>query len=245
MIYYAKDKPISNIGELPLLKRGASGKYVSFLQEMLCLNMQAQIKVDGDFGPATEAAVKYFKTHNVGYVDSIPTAHNAVVDATTWKILLSYMTWLDSLTGKNVVEIAKCHLRAKPREVNGENMGPWVRYYTRGKEGRKYPWCAGFASTVVTQSAKSRNITLKYFKYTLSCSELMENAKSSGHVIKDPVPGCLFLVKNTSHTGIVIDAVGEIIITIEGNTNDDGNREGYEVCSRYRQTKNNNYIIAL
>jgi hypothetical protein len=54
-------------------------------------------------------------------------------------------------------------------------------------------------------------------------------------------PGSFFLRLATdgepfryAHTGIVVDAAADTFKTIEGNTNDDGSHEGYEVCARVR-----------
>ncbi len=51
-------------------------------------------------------------------------------------------------------------------------------------------------------------------------------------------PGTVFLNRRVSsdwtHTGFVVEARGETFATIEGNTNDEGSREGYEVCARTR-----------
>ena len=50
--------------------------------------------------------------------------------------------------------------------------------------------------------------------------------------------GSIFLVRDTAtdwtHTGIVTGADLDSFDTIEGNTNDDGLREGTEVCARSR-----------
>lgn len=55
-----------------------------------------------------------------------------------------------------------------------------------------------------------------------------------------PVPGDIMIMQfahGLGHTGIV-ENVGHTTVTcIEGNTNDDGSREGYEVARRIR-TKN-------
>ena len=60
-------------------------------------------------------------------------------------------------------------------------------------------------------------------------------------------PGSMFLSRRTTkdwvHVGIVIKAEDQIIHTIEGNTNDEGSREGYEVCKRIRGYKNKDYIL--
>ncbi len=52
-----------------------------------------------------------------------------------------------------------------------------------------------------------------------------------------PLPGDIFIQdhgKGLGHTGFVESVDGDKIHTIEGNTNDTGSREGYEVCRRTR-----------
>ncbi len=53
-----------------------------------------------------------------------------------------------------------------------------------------------------------------------------------------PQPGDIFIQDHghgLGHTGFVESVEGENIHTIEGNTNDSGEREGYEVCRRVRK----------
>ncbi len=55
---------------------------------------------------------------------------------------------------------------------------------------------------------------------------------------EEPNQGDIFIIdfgKGIGHTGFVEDVVGDKIHTIEGNTNDEGSREGYEVCRRVRK----------
>jgi hypothetical protein len=50
-------------------------------------------------------------------------------------------------------------------------------------------------------------------------------------------PGDQFIMRfkaGTGHTGIVERVVGDVLHTIEGNTNDEGSREGFEVARRER-----------
>ena len=60
-------------------------------------------------------------------------------------------------------------------------------------------------------------------------------------VLKNPAiiePGAVFIMdhgKGAGHTGLVEKIHGSFIDTIEGNTNDEGSREGYEVCRRTRR----------
>ena len=45
------------------------------------------------------------------------------------------------------------------------------------------------------------------------------------------------------HTGIIASAGPDTLQTIEGNTNDDGSAEGYEVCARTRGYTNMDFIV--
>jgi hypothetical protein len=59
--------------------------------------------------------------------------------------------------------------------------------------------------------------------------------------------GRIFLVRWTptdwTHTGFVAEAQPDLFTTIEGNTNDDGEREGHEVCRLSRGYKNKDFIL--
>lgn len=53
-----------------------------------------------------------------------------------------------------------------------------------------------------------------------------------------PAVGDIFIMdfgKGLGHTGFVEKIEGDTLHTIEGNTNDTGSREGYEVCRRIRK----------
>lgn len=57
----------------------------------------------------------------------------------------------------------------------------------------------------------------------------------------DPQPGDIMIIDEghgLGHTGIVESADPTVVHTIEGNTNDTGSREGYEVIRRIRLRKN-------
>ena len=59
-------------------------------------------------------------------------------------------------------------------------------------------------------------------------------------------PGSIFLRRRIAgdwtHTGIVIKATPDAFMTIEGNTNDMGSREGYEVCRRFQGYKGRDFV---
>lgn len=62
--------------------------------------------------------------------------------------------------------------------------------------------------------------------------------KKKDLVVTRPQPGDIFIMdygKGQGHTGIVEKVEKNLIHTIEGNTNDEGSREGYEVCRKQRK----------
>lgn len=225
-------------------RRGDKRGQVHLIQEWLCLQGW-HVKIDGDFGPATEAAIKEFQTQQ-----QLPAS--GVVDGATFDRLVAPMrAALAPLEpqgrslGQLAVAYAQQHLQQHPREIGGQNKGPWVRLYMDGHEGAEWAWCAGFACFCLKQACQSLGMSLP-IEPSFSCDSLAASAKESGSFLREPsatdrtkvTPGSFFLVRRTStdwtHTGIVVHAEPEIIATIEGNTNDDGHREGYEVCARTR-----------
>ena len=144
----------------------------------------------------------------------------------------------DDSLGNMVVAYALQHLQSSPREIGGQNKGPWVRLYMNGNEGQQWPWCAGFVSFILRQACKTMGESLP-IQTSFSCDSLAHSAKSRGRFLPGRgldrsliKPGMLFLNRRTAtdwvHTGIVVKAEAEVFMTIEGNTNDEGSREGYD-----------------
>jgi hypothetical protein len=239
------------------IQRGQKNKRVRFVQEMTALQ-GFRTGIDGDFGPGTTEVVGQFQVAR-------GLARTGVVDEPTFDALIQPL--LRALTpiegfqgsyGELVVAYARQHLAEHPREVGGQNGGPWVRLYMRGHEGTDWAWCAGFVCFLLQQAADTSNARVP-FKRTFSCDVLAERAKNAGLFRSerdldrdDPAragvpPGSLFLVRKTSsdwtHTGLVTECQAETFGTIEGNTNDDGHREGYEVCARTRAYPKRDFIV--
>jgi hypothetical protein len=121
----------------------------------------------------------------------------------------------------------------------------------KGRDGEAFLWCAGFATTVVRQACEAIGQPTSV-AYTMSCDELGKAAKNqdlflSGKTVLGNAaaaarirPGSIFLIQNPAnaadymHTGIVIAADADSFTTIEGNTNQGGSRNGFEVCRRER-----------
>lgn len=225
------------------IQRGNSKKSENRLvQEWLCIN-GVNTKIDGDFGPATEAAVKTFQAKK-----GLPVSGKVTPD--TFKALVTPMLNVMALTASNqsfrnnLVSYAKAYLKEHPVEAGGQNMGPWVRYFMDGRQGEDFPWCAGFVTYVMRQVANDKGEACPVER-TYSCDVLGYTARKAGTLVRGNSgnlskvkAGDIFLVRKTpsdwTHTGFVIEANPEHVVTIEGNTNDEGSREGYEVCKRIR-----------
>ena len=231
------------------IQKGDHGPEVKLIQEMLCFQRYSVV-IDGDYGPATAHAVDIFQK------DLHIFSPEGVVDDNTYAELMSPLTCLgevkpfDGTLNDAIIDIAHKHLMVHPIEIGGQNKGPFVRFYMQGKDGTAYPWCAGFVSTVVLQAFKAINKVPQNFRYQMSTNLMLLDARRNSTVVTVPVAGGIFLVMkkddNTQveHAGLIIsyDSTKGIIETIEGNTNDDGSREGYEVCSRIRQITNKYFI---
>ena len=235
------------------LSKGDKGRKVALIQEWLSIH-GFHLAIDADFGPATDYAVRQFQKKKKLKVDG-------VVGQKTFAKLIAPMTSAlqpiaanDKQLGTMVVAYAKQHWKQHPIEIGGQNRGPWVRLYMKGNEGHAWPWCAGFASFILEQACQSLNTPLP-IQTSFSCDTLAADAKAKGCFLQETQiveksqirPGSLFLNRRTAtdwvHTGIVIETDEEFFHTIEGNTNDEGSREGYEVCQRIRGYKKKDFIL--
>jgi len=235
------------------LQKGSKGKAVRLAQEWLSLH-GFQLAIDGDFGPATQAAVTGFQKKNG------VTANGAVGQATFAKLIEPMVRAMGEATlprgslGRQVVAYAQQHLHQHPMEIGGQNRGPWVRLYMKGNEGAAWPWCAGFVSYVLQQACRTLGTPVP-ITTSFSCDSLAASARGNDIFLRESevrsgsrvTPGSIFLSRRTqddwTHTGFVIKAGGDVFETIEGNTNDEGSREGYEVCRRFRGFKDKDFIV--
>jgi len=238
------------------LSRGDRGVAVARVQEWLTLNGIAVV-IDGDFGPATEYAVGRFQSRrDLAKTGAVDTPTYDVLTGPLQRALAPPATPAAGLPAA-VVDAARRHLRERPREVGGENRGPWVRVYKEGNDGPGFLWCAGFASFLARQASWHTGLPVP-FTPTFSCDVLSREAQGDGRFVGedevadgaaslDDLPrGSLFVERRSpadwNHVGVVVAAVDGIMETIEGNTNEGGSREGYEVCRRIRNLANKDFI---
>lgn len=134
------------------------------------------------------------------------------------------------------LEIAKTQLGVQeiPR---GSNAGPAVEKYLKSVGlGKGYAWCMAFMYWCTKEASTQLGLENPLYK---TAGVLAMYNKEKDSVVTDPQPGDLFIMdfgKGQGHTGIVEKVENNTIHTIEGNTNDEGSREGYEVCRRQRKT---------
>jgi len=147
-----------------------------------------------------------------------------------------------------VAEVARRHHRERPREVGGNNRGPWVRAYMMGRGNEGLPWCAGFATTVARQAIQAEGLD-DFLPWEPSCDRLGDWARAAGRLSEQPSVGAIVLLREPLpsrgwlHAGIVVETSrGGTVTTIEGNTNAAGGREGIEVERKIRATTGKDFI---
>ncbi|AOW08741.1 CHAP domain-containing protein [Flavobacterium gilvum] len=137
--------------------------------------------------------------------------------------------------GKKTLEVAITQLGVQEIPKNS-NAGPAVEKYLKSVGlGKGYAWCMAFIYWCTKEAAKDLGVENPLFK---TAGVLAMYNKEKDSVVTDPQPGDIMILdygKGLGHTGIVEKVIGTDVHTIEGNTNDEGSREGYEVCRRVRK----------
>jgi len=231
---------------------GASGLAVRRVQEWLSLRGYG-LAIDGIYGPITAEVVARFQEDSfleaTGRVNEETVVHLTEPMRETLRQRLT----MSEAVNAAVLEYAQAHLDQHPHEIGGQNRGPWVRMYMNGNDGHQWPWCAGFVTFILRQATESLNIGMP-IPGSFSCDTLVAQARAAGLFLSEAEarsteipPGSLFLVRRTdtdwTHVGLVQNTQELFFQTIEGNTNDEGDREGYEVCSRSRGYTNKDFIL--
>lgn len=115
----------------------------------------------------------------------------------------------------------------------GSNWGPDVKMYLNSV-GINFPasWCMAFVYWCCKQANASTPL-VRTGGVLAQWNKVPKQFKT-----QEPSVGDIFIMdfgKGLGHTGFIERIEGDILHTIEGNTNDSGSREGYEVCRRTRK----------
>lgn len=239
------------------LRIGSTGPGVRRAQEWLGLHGHG-VAIDGEYGPATARAMTSFQRAAFGV---LPT--DGAVDRPTWDALTAPLRTASDTParpafGSAVIALAQIHLERRAREVGGDNRGPWVRHYCRG---HSVAWCQGFASTIWNAAARNSGISAPLDLelegiWCLYVPRMVTEARAKGRFVDGRGPrdaaipkGSMFFLRGGpagyTHVGLVeaLHADGTMS-TIEGNTNDDGSANGYEVARRVRRVAGADFGLA-
>lgn len=123
-------------------------------------------------------------------------------------------------------------------EPRGSNWGYSVQQYLLSV-GITFPaaWCMAFCYWCARKAAASQDTNNPLLK---TGGVLNQWRSRSNLRVKEPQPGDIFIMdygKGLGHAGIVEKVDATYIYTIEGNSNDEGSRDGFEVCQRRRNRK--------
>lgn len=130
-------------------------------------------------------------------------------------------------------------------EPKGSNSGPMVNKYL-GAVGLNpgYAWCQAFVYWCYATAAAANSLKYPVLKTggvqacwngTRAIDRITQaDALHNPALIKPGYQFILLFGGGTGHTGIVESIDHQTIHTIEGNSNDDGSREGYEVVRHVR-----------
>ena len=241
-----------------MIRTGARGDAVTRIQQQLkSLGIIEGGAADGDFGEKTEWAVKLFQARHEDSTGE-PLEIDGVVGPQTWNSLFGIeptgdvveASSEDGASGKtSALDIAKSQLGIV-EQPKGSNRGPEVDMYlsTIDPSLKGQPWCMAFVYWCFQQAA-SANGTPVIAPKTASVWRSWELAQSINGIKilsardarADPDsirPGMVFYIDTggrSGHTGFVADIVNGKLVTVEGNTNNDGSREGYGVFQRSKR----------
>lgn len=126
-------------------------------------------------------------------------------------------------------------------EPKGSNTGKSVKeYQRRAGYSSPVPWCMCFLYWCIDEVCIDLEIENEA-KRTGDCDTFLNWGKSKGIEHQTPEVGDFGFVmkseRDAVHVFLVTGIEGAVLHTVEGNTNDYGSREGYEVCRRRRTLK--------
>ena len=193
------------------------------------------IAVDGDFGSITEQALKNWQQNN-----------NLVADGIAGEKTLTKMGLFlaaepapssSGALASETIAIAATQLGVEeiPR---GSNAGEDVEKYLKSVGlGKGNAWCMAFVYWCTQQASAKTGIANPLKKTAGVMAQWNERPALRKSA---PQAGDVFILDHGAgkgHTGFVEKVLANgTFQTIEGNTNDEGSREGYEVCRRVRKT---------
>lgn len=134
--------------------------------------------------------------------------------------------------GATPLEHAHAYLGVQ--EQGGKNRGPMIDSWIRRMKldpADGHPWCAAFACCMVQDGGYELDA------YSAGVQKLYDRNPDLRVAVKDVQPGDLVLrlVSGQTHVAIVSDVTSApLLVTIDGNSNEAGSREGNAVVRKER-----------
>lgn len=208
------------------------------------------VEADGIYGPQTEAAIRAFQARSFD-ATGLPLVVDGVVGPVTWVALFGEASLPKlkpgSALGSAALAFAGTQVGVKEQPALS-NDGPEVRRYLASvglPPGQ--PWCAAFVHYCVEQ-AKPKDAA-NPLPRTGSVLAMWRNARKAGlpclttaEAVANPglvSAGMIFIMdfgQGRGHTGFVHSLAGGRLSTIEGNSNENGSRDGTGVFALTRRT---------
>ena len=211
------------------------------------------IAEDGVFDKErTETAVKLFQARFPD-VTGRPLEVDGKVGSLTWGAMFGASTvpsnsMAPSVLARAAIDFAKTQIGVMEKPI-GSNRGPEVDDYLRAvalnpAQG-SFAWCVAFTHFCYKKAAEILGLQNPHIE-TAGVLDHWNKAGRKPKVVRvtnakavaDPAlvkPGSLFIIdfgQEKGHSGMVIEVANGRLVTIEGNTNDNGSRDGIGVFLR-------------
>ncbi|AWW33235.1 CHAP domain-containing protein [Echinicola strongylocentroti] len=132
-------------------------------------------------------------------------------------------------------------------EVGKNNHGPAIKKYLASVGlGEGYAWCAAFVKWVLSENGLPASGANAWSPSWFPASRVIyqRNSEAKGNPQSGDVFGIYFSTKKRiAHVGFIHEWTEKYAVTVEGNTNDAGSREGDGVY-RKKRLKRQIYAVA-
>ncbi len=210
------------------------------------------VPVDGVFDSTVARAVKLFQARFPD-ANGLPLVADGKVGSLTWEAMFGSATMPSTtaapsaLTGA-AIAFATTQIGVREDPL-GSNRGPQVDRYLEAAgldpSAGDFPWCVAFTHFCYRTAAAQLGIPNPHIR-TAGVLDHWNKAGAKANVtrvvtakaVANPgsvTPGALFIMDfggAAGHSGMVIEVAGGKLVTSEGNTNDNGSRNGIGVFRR-------------
>lgn len=209
------------------------------------------VDVDGNFGDQTKGAVKLFQARFTD-ANGNPLKIDGEAGLITWGALFGSVSVPSNISSpspltKAVIEFANTQVGVMEDPL-GSNRGPVVDEYIKAvglNPKGKFAWCVAFTHFCYLKAAEKLSKDNPHIK-TAGVLDHWSKAANKAGIVRitaneakvNPAlvkPGSLFIIDlggGLGHSGIVAEVANGFLVTIEGNTNDGGSRNGIGVFRR-------------